>query len=106
MPRIKMLGVCLLVLLATQSVFGMLPQRTASAQNLDPGIPGPLPVAAAEYTFGNTSFKPPGFPTPVELTGRVYHPSGLPGGPFPFVLFLHGRHETCSLGLSTFLEWP
>jgi hypothetical protein len=76
----------------------------------DPGASGPLAVAVAEYSFGDTAFTPTGFPGPVEVTGRVFYPSSLSGGPYPLLVFLHGRHSTCYIGVDAggtgFLEWP
>jgi hypothetical protein len=72
----------------------------------DPGLAGPLPVTREDYTFGDTAFTPTGFPGPVEVTGSVHYPTALSGGPFPVVVFLHGRHATCFQGGTAFLEWP
>lgn len=81
--------------------------HTAFAQ-VDPGTPGPYAVSVDEYNFGDTAFHPsqsqyaPG----VEDKGRVWYPTDLSSGPFPFILFLHGRHATCFQGSTAFLEWP
>src|SRR5881628_2605594 len=72
----------------------------------DPGNPGPFAVTREEYTFGDTAFTPTNFPGPVEVTASVHYPTGLPGGPFPLIVFLHGRHATCFTGGSAFLAWP
>jgi hypothetical protein len=72
----------------------------------DTGVPGPLAVTREEYSFGDTAFTPPGFPGPVELTASVHSPTDLSGGPFPLIVFLHGRHVTCFDGSSVFLQWP
>ena len=76
----------------------------------DPGAGGPLAVAVAEYTFGDTAFTTPALPGPIEVTGRVFYPSALAGGPYPLLVFLHGRHSTCYVGNEQggtgFLEWP
>lgn len=76
----------------------------------DPGSNGALTVAIAEYTFGDTAFTTPALPGPVEVTGRVLYPSSLSGGPYPLLVFLHGRHATCYVGTEEggtgFLEWP
>lgn len=94
-----------LILLA---VLGVTLDARALAQG-DPGAAGPLAVASADYTLGDTAFTPTGFPGQVEITGRAYYPAAL-GGPYPFVLLLHGRHATCYMGTSAggtgFLEWP
>ncbi|HEY8130339.1 MAG TPA: hypothetical protein VII12_00490 [Thermoanaerobaculia bacterium] len=72
----------------------------------DPGNPGPFAVTREEYNFGDTAFTPTNFPGPVELLASITYPSGLPGGPFPLVVFLHGRHATCFTGRTGFLLWP
>jgi hypothetical protein len=76
----------------------------------DPGAAGALAVTVAEYTFGDTAFNTPALPGPVEVTGRVFYPSSLAGGPYPLLLFLHGRHATCYIGDehggTAFLQWP
>lgn len=72
----------------------------------DPGDPGPFAVTRSEYTFGDTAFTPMDFPGPVEVTASVHYPTGLPGGPFPLIIFLHGRHATCFQDSTAFLEWP
>lgn len=80
--------------------------QVASAQGPDPGTPGPHAVARQEYNFGDTSFTFPGFPGPVEALASITYPADLSGGPFPTVIFLHGRHATCFQGSASFLEWP
>ncbi len=79
---------------------------TASAQAPDPSLRGAFTTTNAEYNLGDTAFTPPGFPAAVELRGVVFHPTNLAAGPFPLVLFLHGRHATCFLGSTAALEWP
>lgn len=59
-----------------------------------------------EYNLGDTAFTPPGFPAAVELRGVVFRPADLTKGPFPVIVFLHGRHSTCFSGGNSFLEWP
>lgn len=72
----------------------------------DPGLPGPLPVTRIEYDLGNITL--PGTPGPVEVQASVHYPTGLPGGPYPFVLYMHGRHATCynTQTNAVALEWP
>ena len=80
---------------------------TAFAQAPDPGTPGPLAVTREEYNFGDTAFQPSNFPGPVELRASIHSPTNLSGGPFPVIVFLHGRHVTCFVGNDAdFLEWP
>src|SRR5919109_3591635 len=69
----------------------------------DPGVSGPFAVTVEEYNYGDTAFTPPGFPGPVELVGQVHRPTNLSGGPFPLLVFLHGRHGVCESGVFT---WP
>src|SRR5919107_5255661 len=66
-----------------------------NAQTPDPGTAGPLAVTRAEYNYGDLAFTPTGFPSAVELKASVHYPTGLPGGPYPLVVFMHGRHVTC-----------
>jgi hypothetical protein len=82
------------------------PAGPGTGADLDPGAQGPLAVTVQDYTFGDTAFTPTGFGGPVELTGRVYAPTDLSGGPRPLIVFLHGRHATTFQGTTAFLEWP
>ncbi|HBS87422.1 MAG: hypothetical protein A2W91_13715 [Bacteroidetes bacterium GWF2_38_335] len=61
----------------------------------DPGLNGPYTVLQQDYDLGDLAFDPPTFPDDVEVIGRVYYPSDMSSGPFPVLVFLHGRHETC-----------
>ncbi len=79
---------------------------SALAQPPDPSVRGSFATTNAEYNLGDTAFTPPGFPAAVEVRGVVFHPTNLAAGPFPLVLFLHGRHGTCFSGSTTALEWP
>src|SRR5215510_5828795 len=77
------------------------------AQVPDPGAPGSLAVTREEYNFGDTAFQPSNFPGPVELHASIHYPTNLALGPFPVILFLHGRHATCFVGGgSALLQWP
>ena len=80
--------------------------QTAFAQVPDPGTPGPLAVTREEYNFGDTAFTPSDFPGPVELLASIHYPTNLAAGPFPVIVFLHGRHATCFKGGSALLQWP
>ena len=93
------------------SVLGSAPASFEARQPAaDPGAQGALSVAVAEYSFGDTAFTTPALPGPVEVTGRVFYPSAASGGPYPLLVFLHGRHSTCYVGTEEggtgFLEWP
>lgn len=72
----------------------------------DPGVPGPLAVSVAEYDFGDSVFTPTDLDDPVEMRALVRYPTGLPGGPYPLVLLLHGRHSTCYHGADFSGGWP
>jgi hypothetical protein len=78
---------------------------TGLAQVPDPGVPGPLAVTREEYDFGDTAFQPSDFPGPVELRASIHYPTSL-AGPYPVIVFLHGRHATCFKGGSQLLQWP
>jgi len=65
----------------------------------DPTAVGPHAVLTAEYNRGNAAFT---CPTATdcdvpdsEVRAEVYYPSDLNTGPFPLVVFLHGRHSAC-----------
>jgi len=75
----------------------------------DPGIAGPYTVLKAEYNFGNRVILVPDFPDSLEVIGSVHYPSDLSAGPFPVLLFLHGRHSTCyetDTITNTSIDWP
>ena len=72
----------------------------------DPAARGPLAVTTKRYDLGDQVFKIEGLPGKVELAGDVHYPSGLPGGPYPLVLFLHGNHYSCYRGRHPGYEWP
>jgi hypothetical protein len=93
-------ALCIFLLLITIGV------STGLAQVPDPGAPGSLAVTREEYDFGDTAFQPSNFPGPVELRASIHYPTNLPGGPFPVIVFLHGRHATCFTGGTAFLQWP
>ena len=79
----------------------------ATAQTPDPGVPGPLAVSSDEYTFGDEAFGAPTFPDLIEVTGSVHYPTDMSDGPYPVLLFLHGRHSTCYADWGgTSIAWP
>src|SRR3954463_14463528 len=78
----------------------------AAAQTPDPGTTGPYAVTREEYNYGNSAFRPTGFPISVELIASVHHPTDMTAGPFPLIIFLHGRHATCYSGSAATLRWP
>ena len=77
-----------------------------TAQTPDPGTTGPYAVTREEYDYGNLAFQPSNFPSAVELKASVHHPTDMTGGPFPLIVFLHGRHATCYRGSTASLRWP
>jgi hypothetical protein len=87
----------LTVVVGSSNAFGQVP---------DPGAPGPSAVTREEYNFGDTAFSPTNFPGPVELIASIHSPTDLSGGPFPVIVFLHGRHGTCYIGKFQYLQWP
>jgi PKD repeat protein len=95
----KLLIPLLLLLLSTQKL---------TAQTPDPTTPGPYLVTKAYYDYGDLAYKPDSFPNSVEVRGSVHYPAGLPGGTYPVVVLLHGRHVTCYrlTPLGTTLTWP
>jgi hypothetical protein len=95
---------CTLALLLLLIIGGV---QITFAQAPDPGTRGPLAITREEYDFGDTAFQPSDFPGPVELRASIHYPTNLAGGPFPVIVFLHGRHATCfNGGGAAFLEWP
>ena len=78
----------------------------AAAQTPDPGAPGPYAVTREEYNYGDLAFQPTAFPSAVEVRASVHYPTGLSGGPFPLVVFMHGRHATCYRNSTASLRWP
>ncbi|HVF49028.1 MAG TPA: hypothetical protein VNA19_03005, partial [Pyrinomonadaceae bacterium] len=78
----------------------------ANAQTPDPGTTGPYSVTREEYNYGNSAFRPAGFPISVEVRASITYPTGLAAGPYPVVIFLHGRHATCYRNSTATLRWP
>jgi PKD repeat protein len=80
------------------------------AQTPDPGVKGKYSVVKELYDFGDQAFQPPSFPDKVEVRGSVHYPSVLTTGgtgPFPVIVILHGRHESCySSNGNTSSNWP
>jgi hypothetical protein len=60
----------------------------------DPGALGKYRVDTSEYNLGDEAVYLPGLGQRSELRGKVYTPRGAVG-PWPLVIFLHGRHEYC-----------
>ena len=73
----------------------------------DPGTMGSETPASSTYDLGNQNWTPPSLGVPVDVKGVVHYPSGLSGGNYPVLLFLHGKHRTCysnAGGLTN--NWP
>jgi hypothetical protein len=69
--------------------------------------PGPFDVRRRVYDLGDRAFRPTGLGgAKVEVKASVHFPAGLPGGPFPIVLFMHGNHSTCFRGDRAGYRWP
>jgi hypothetical protein len=76
---------------ATLIALALLTSKRAAARE-DPGATGPNAVSLAEYTGVNVDL------TEVpqsEVLAQVHYPTGLAKGPYPLVVFLHGRHLSC-----------
>ena len=82
------------------------PPRFSSEPIDDPARGGPYTVARAVYDLGDEAFRPTDLRGKVELTADVHYPKGLPDGPYPLVLFLHGNHSACYRRDSSGYEWP
>jgi hypothetical protein len=80
--------------------------KVASAQTPDPGTTGPNAVTREEYNYGDSVFRPAGFPISVEVRASVHYPTTLGAGPYPVVVFMHGRHATCYRSTTAALRWP
>jgi dienelactone hydrolase len=74
------------------------------AQSLPLSAPGPFAVGRTDWDFGQVTVKVPGASTdtmPVQHFGTLRYPAvaageampTAPGGPFPFVVFAHGRYQ-------------
>ena len=87
-------------------LLGLAGAQASRAQTPDPGTTGPLGVTREEYNYGNLAFQPTGFPAAVEVRASVHYPTALSGGPYPVVVFMHGRHATCYRNTSATLRWP
>ncbi len=81
------------------------PARYASRMS-DPASSGPLAVTRVAYNLGDEVFQPTDLPGMVELRADVHFPTGLAGGPYPLVMFMHGNHYTCWKGTKADYRWP
>src|SRR5690606_5878961 len=90
----RQLGIRLFVILIV-----LLGASAAHAQ--DPTAMGPYAVSVAEYNRGDNAFQCSaadgcsGNLGPSEILAEVYYPTELSDGPFPLLVFLHGRHQWC-----------
>lgn len=67
---------------------------------------GSYAVSYAEYDVDNSDFKPSKFPFEVEVAGSVHYPTDITQGPFPLIVFMHGRTDTCYSATNSSLDWP
>ncbi|MEX2275583.1 MAG: hypothetical protein WEA10_08515 [Actinomycetota bacterium] len=85
------------------------PPRGVAPETIpDPAAPGPYEVTRQVYKLGNEAFQPTNIGRAVELVGDVHYPTGLPDGPYPLVLFMHGNHSSCFMRgtQNTDFRWP
>lgn len=68
--------------------------------------PGPYDVIRRRYDLGDRAFQPTGLGAKVEVRANVHLPAGLPDGPYPIVLFMHGNHSSCFRGNRAGYRWP
>lgn len=68
--------------------------------------PGPYDVVRRRYDFGDRAYQPTGLGAKVEVRANVHLPAGLPDGPYPIVLFMHGNHSSCFRGDRAGYRWP
>lgn len=100
----KYLRASLIVVAFVTQLFSGFAQTTP-----DPGLPGTFAVSYSSYDLGDLAFTDPSFPNPMEVRGSVHYPTLLSSGPFPVLVFLHGRHTTCyqtSNPSNDALAWP
>jgi hypothetical protein len=81
-------------------------QRPSPRAGPTPVMPGPYDVTRRVYDFGDQVFQPSDLGGKVEITADVHFPTGLAGGPYPLVLFLHGNHAACFKGNRWSYRWP
>ncbi|MDQ3954260.1 MAG: hypothetical protein M3285_01745 [Actinomycetota bacterium] len=67
---------------------------------------GPYEVTRTTYNLGEQVFQPSELGRKVELIANVHYPTGLPDGPYPLVVFMHGNHSTCFKEKRTSFRWP
>ncbi|HAJ42242.1 MAG TPA: alpha/beta hydrolase, partial [Alcanivorax sp.] len=72
------------------------PDAVSTGVAADPSTAGPFTVAEEEYNFGRMTVmdNKNGDSYDTDIHGYIQYPEGQTG-PFPVVLFLHGRHGTC-----------
>ncbi|HVX42648.1 MAG TPA: hypothetical protein VHC49_02120 [Mycobacteriales bacterium] len=100
-------GLIAALALACVAVVTVLAPAPAHAATVpDPLADGPHRVARADYSLGDTAYSIPNFPGPSELTGDVFYPTDFRGMPYPIVMLLHGRHETCMTKKEPLADWP
>lgn len=81
-------------------------QPVGAGRDPKPAAVGPYGVTRAVYNLGERVFQPAGLSGKVELIADVHFPTGLPDGPYPLVLFMHGNHYSCYKGNRAGYKWP
>ena len=104
----RWLAACGLVLLLSGCAGNPTPASAsppAQATLPDPTAAGPLHWTRAEYDFGQylvDDARLAVYHYTVPVRGSIHAPDGP--GPFPLLLFLHGRHGTCTYASVQFLS--
>ncbi len=86
---------CLLLTASVVAAVVVAPAHARAGRGAaDPLRLGPHNVDELDYDGGNVIIRDPnGVPMVQDLRGTIHLPDGR--GPFPLLLFLHGRHATC-----------
>ncbi len=106
MKHIRFVATCC----ALVTVVTMGPAGNAAARGTpDPARGGRLPVDEIDYSGDFVVLRDEtGTPLVEELKGTIHLPDGG-GGPWPVIVFIHGRHATCRVAdrvETIFASWP
>ncbi|MEV8268547.1 hypothetical protein [Microbacterium sp. NPDC076911] len=71
----------------------------------DPSAMGDYAVERLDYDLGDEAIELSGFDRLGEMRAAVFMPEGATGA-LPVVVFLHGRHTSCTNGTRNPLAWP
>ena len=102
---VAVLGIAATLIVGSAAPTVAAPARSAAVSS-NPLQPGPHHVAVKHYSLGDTAYRIPGFLGPIELTGEVFYPTDFSGAPYPIVVLLHGRHQTCMSSREATGDWP